>query len=379
MKKILLISLCVFKLAMVEGQEKENPSVKHEDLNEVVVKGKRKLHKTLQYEKVATLKSPVFSFGSQIVDGKVYVMGGDVSFKTALGAKIWDNKTKPDHDFGFKDFVRLMRRYRSSYHSYSDQIQVFDLESKKWIKNKVKLSNRAYHNMNYYNGNFYILGGKRLSKNKRFEYLNGTIEVLNIDSLSTKVDDTNPHQAINFASKVYKNYMVVMGGSFKKRARGAVKYSNESHFFDFKTGLWYELPQMPLAKEVKGVLVKHKFYLIGGYNGKELSGIESFDFINGQWKQEISLPLPMKKPGLAVSKNRIFIYDKNIVFVYDTLKGEMRKYYIGIELEESNLHIYQGALYIIGGFTNNKFDKEPSGNIYKIDLKEFNKTESLNF
>ncbi|WP_299104163.1 hypothetical protein [uncultured Tenacibaculum sp.] len=377
MKKILLISLCVFKLAMVEGQEKENSSVKSEDLKEVVVKGKRKLHKTLPFKKVSQLKKRVYAFDSYVIDDKLYVFGGDASSSINRARGAIDVSGMNIESFG--QLLKVLRRFGPDHHEYSDKLQLFDLELGNWIENEVKLSNRAYHNINYYKGDFYVLGGKRFSKNKRFEYLNDKIEIVNVNSLSTTIDETNPHQAINFASDVYKNYLVVMGGSFKKNARSRVKYSCKTHFFDFTSGLWYELPKMPVAKETKGVLVRHKFYLVGGYNGKELTGVESFDFVSGEWKKEMDLPLPMKNPGLAVSKEQIFIYNKNVILVYDTRKDEMRKYYIRIELEESNLHVYQGALYIIGGFTMNGITKEPSGNIYKIDLKEFNKTEFDNF
>ncbi|WP_299104162.1 kelch repeat-containing protein [uncultured Tenacibaculum sp.] len=380
MKKILVVGLCIFKLAIavVAAQKDKDTLIKTDNLDEVIVKGKRKLRKTLPYKKVTALKERVYSFDSYVVNDALYVFGGDVSSTNNRGKGMVE-ATAGVGVGTLEKFVKLLRRFKSNTNEYSDELQVFDLKSKEWIKNKVALSNRAYHNVNYYDGNFYVLGGKRLSKNKRFEYLNDKIEIVNIDSLSTQVDDTNPHQAINFASDVYKNYLVVMGGSSKKSAKSAVKYSNKTHFFDLKTGLWYKLPDMPVAKEGKGVLVRHKFFLIGGYNGKELAGIESFDFVSGEWKKEMNLPLPMKKPGLAASKEQIFIYDKNVILVYDTRKDEMRKYYIGVELEESNLHIYQEALYIVGGFTKNEFAKEPSGNIYKIDLKEFNKTEFDSF
>ncbi|WP_299104161.1 hypothetical protein [uncultured Tenacibaculum sp.] len=378
MKTNILTLLCLGSCYFLTAQIKDVTPVKSEDLKEVVVKGKRKLNKTLSYKKVTTLKERVYSFDSYVVNDAIYVFGGDISASVNRGRAVvhasGQNRIKSQ-----QQFVKLLRRFKSDTHTYSDELQVFDLNSEEWIKNKTTLSNRAYHNVNYYNGNFYVLGGKRLSRNKRFEYLNDKIEIVNIDSLSTKVDATNPHQAINFASTVYKNYLVTMGGSSKRSAKSKVKYSNKTHFFDFETGLWYKLPNMPVAKEGKGALVRHKFYMIGGYNGKELVGIESFDFVSGEWKREMDLPLPVKKPGLAVSNGNIFIHNKNFIFVYNTQKNEMRKYYIGIELQESNLHVYQGDLYIIGGFIETEFVKEPSGNVYKIALKEFNNTAFNSF
>jgi hypothetical protein len=80
-----------------------------------------------------------------------------------------------------------------------------------------------------------------LSKKKSRELLSPQIEFVSLKELSIKGDETNPHQAVDFGSVVYKNKVLVFGGSLKKYENGSVKYSNEIHFFDLKTGYWYLL------------------------------------------------------------------------------------------------------------------------------------------
>ncbi len=375
MKKIILNSVCFFFFLALNGQIKEKKELENEKLNEIEVKGKIKKRASLKYSKVTKLKSHVYAFGSEIIDDKIYVVGGDFSVKVNLGDKILDRTTVPAHEFNTKEFFRLLRRHRSSFDSYSDKLQVYDLNSKEWLKPKIKLGNRAYHNINSYNNELYIFGGKRLSKNKKYEYLNEKIEVLNLNSLKVVTDYTNPHQAINFASTVYKNYLIVAGGSAKKNYKKPVEYSNQFHFYDFSTGLWYELPDIPIRKEGKGILVGSKFYLVGGFNGKALKSIESFDFKKGKWKKERNLPVAMSAPGLASKGKYIFIYDKDIILIYDIKKETVLKYHIKLNLNYASMHYYKDALYIIGGVEETDYSKEPLGDIYKVGLNEFNKTE----
>ena len=51
---------------------------------------------------------------------------------------------------------------------------------------------------------------------------------------------------------------------------------------------WYELANMPIAKELNGVLINDKIYVFGGNNGKALSNIETYHLISGKWKKKES-------------------------------------------------------------------------------------------
>ena len=69
-----------------------------------------------------------------------------------------------------------------------------------------------------------------------------------------------------------------MGGSIKMSENGSKILHYKVHSYDMNSGYWYELSNMPTAKEVNGILIKDKIYLIGGFNGKELYLHRKFRF-----------------------------------------------------------------------------------------------------
>jgi N-acetylneuraminic acid mutarotase len=109
-----------------------------------------------------------------------------------------------------------------------------------------------------------------LSKKKSRELLANQIERVSLKDLSIKKDETNPHQAVNFGAVLYDDKILVFGGSIKQYKNGRIKYSNDIHFFDLKTGYWYLLTKMSKGKEVTGIIFDDKLYLFGGYNKKIL-------------------------------------------------------------------------------------------------------------
>ena len=72
---------------------------------------------------------------------------------------------------------------------------VYDIKTNLWKTSKIKFRKRAYHNLNIYNNTIYVLGGKRVSVNGKFEYLDDKIEVFDTKKATVTIDNTNPHQA----------------------------------------------------------------------------------------------------------------------------------------------------------------------------------------
>ncbi len=203
-------------------QKKKNYSVRLitdlKKLEEVKIYQKRNLKKYISYKKLSSMKSGVYSFGSLLKSGEIYVVGGDVSVSEDVFKKTLEYY--PDiNDFG--DFLDIAGRYASfAMNKYSSDLQLYNITSDKWEKSDLKFSRRAYHNLNLYNNKIYILGGKRLSKGKRYEYLDDKIEVFDLDTENIVIDNTNPHQAVNFASFTYKDNIIVLGGSIKMKKMG---------------------------------------------------------------------------------------------------------------------------------------------------------------
>ena len=348
---------------------------KNRVLDEVQLTKNKKLKSNLNFQKLALLPKNIHSFASILIDNKIYIFGGDLtynvnSFKKALNDFDYDLNQNNSFQY-FLDNIFLSRA--PTFQDFNNELFIYDIKADQWNKEDIGLSKRAYHNINYDkdNNKIYILGGKRLSRSKRFEYLEENIEVFDLNTKSIEIDKTNPHQAVNFESFIYKGNLIVMGGSIKKKENGDKIYSKEVHFYDLKTGLWYQLADMPIAKETNGVLVGDKIYFFGGYNKKPLTQIESFDLITGKWRVEGDLFTGVSRPAIAKNGDTIYLFENGIIFTYNTLTKNLTEYHINILLEASNMYFTNNKLFILGGFHQDEFSIEPSNELYSVDLKEF--------
>jgi len=208
--------------------------------------------------------------------------------------------------------------------------------------------------------------------------LSTQIEFVSLKDLSTKVDETNPHQAVDFGSVVYKNKVLVFGGSLKKYESGGVKYSNEIHFFDLKTGYWYLLTKMTKGKEVAGIVFEDKLYLFGGYNKKNLTEIESFDLKTAKWRKEGTLFRGMRKPAITKDNEFIYLQEDGKIITFQPKTKTLKEYKIDLNLKGSEMHFSNEILYIVGGFHVEDYRKAPSNGFYSVKVSEFFKTNPIN-
>lgn len=345
-----------------------------EVLNDVTVKRKRRKKWRLDYKELSSIKSGIFSFASILVDNKLYISGGDKSrtddsFKRAVNRA---NEKYPEPSF--RD---VMNNWEpdNSYKGYNKKLYIYNLEDNSWTKSDAKLENRAYHSINLYKDNLYILGGKKITNFKKTEYLHNTIEVLNTNTFKVQVDETNPHQAVNFASFVYKDNIVAMGGSTRIKKNGDKEFTDKIHQYNLQTGYWYEIGKMPNPREVSGVLINDKFYTFGGFNNQLVATIDSWDLISGKWKTEGTLFNPLEKPALTTLNGLIYIFDNGEMLIYDPVNKTLLKYLINLQLKRARMHIYKNTLYIVGGYTEKNFSTTPSSRVYAVEISEFTKTE----
>ena len=342
-----------------------------EVLNEVTMSGNRKRKPNIAYTKLAPLIKGVYNFGSEIINGKIYVIGGDKTFfenefRTATmnstNEAEFSRKLKPNHN----------------WKNHSDALQIYDIPNGTWEESDLKFRKRAYHRVTSIDNQLYILGGKRLGLNRKYEYLDDKIEVLDIAANNIVIDDVNPHQALNFATFSHQDNIILMGGSIKRELEGPKTFTNKSHVFNTKTGYWYELPKMTKAKETNGVIIKDKIYLIGGFNRKALNEIESFDLISGAWEIEGKLPYGIENPSVTFNNNIIYIYNIGKIFTFNIRTKSLSEFNIELNFSDASIHYYQDKLYLLGGMVKEDFQITSSKNLYSIDLSEFNTTEFTN-
>lgn len=358
-------------------QNKKNYSVNllvdFKKLEEVKISEKRNLKKSISYEKLSSMKNGVHSFGSILLNDKIYVIGGDFSYEVNKFKKLLEY----DPDNALQKFMNgTAHNYKMD--RYNGDLQVYDIKNDEWIRSKSKFNKRAYHNLNFYNNHIYIIGGKSISLNGKFEYLGDKIEIFDIEKDTVFVDYTNPHQAVNFASFTYNDSMILMGGSIKQKNNGFKEYSNKVHLYDFKTGNWYQLGNMPIAKEVKGILIENKIYLVGGFNNKPLSSIETFNLTTQKWQKEGNLFSGISKPAITYTENIIYIFNDGKINTYNVVTKELNEYLIDLYLQTSEIYCKDNKLYILGGFKETSYSLYPSPELFSININEFNITKIQN-
>lgn len=341
------------------------------DLTEIQITERIKLKPSIKYSKLAAMKFGIRGFGATILNNKIYVIGGDASYAADGALEAFEKY----QDSGMSLF-EILRRSHGSYATtiYEGNLLIYDVLSGTWEIEKDKFQKRAYHNVNVYNNELYVLGGTFFSKKTKNVLLNNTIEILNLDRDTIALDETYPHQALNFASFTYQDNLLVMGGSTKQKRNGLKEYSNKVHLFNLKSGYWYELDSMPAAKETSGVLIKDKIYLIGGFNKKPLTEIETFDLISKKWAIEGHLFYGIEDPAIAASENMIYFFNGGKILTYNLLNKELQEFLIDLSLEKSKMLLADGKLFIVGGVKVNDYSSKASAGLFSIDISEFNKT-----
>ncbi|WP_418603694.1 carboxypeptidase-like regulatory domain-containing protein [Hwangdonia sp.] len=349
---------------------------KIENLKEVIVASNKELNSKIRFKKLSSLKLGIHSFASVLIGSKIYVIGGDASNIVDAPRKVL-NDLRHKTDASINDIVNGLIE-NPSLDNYKGDLKVYDVAQDTWLKSDLKFRKRAYNALNYYNNTIYVLGGKRLSRSRKYEYLDDKIEVFDLKNNTITIDDTNPHQAANFGSFTYNNNIIVMGGSIKLNKDGSKVYTNKSHIYNLETGYWYELKDMLKAKETKGVLVENKIYLIGGFNDKPLSEIESYNITSGEWKKEGELFYGMEKPALAYNDRIIYIFEDGKMLTYNIDTKVLNEYDINLNLKASEFYYYNKKIYLLGGYFEDEFSKSPTSRLYSIDLNEFAKTKVKN-
>jgi len=339
-----------------------------------VVSDLQQLQPKIMYKQLKSLKEGFYSVGSVVIGGKICVIGGDASFGE-------DQALKAMNDYGYDgdNLLAHLNKPSMSWQEFSGKLQIYDIPTNTWTTSKLKFSKRACHGVQYYKGKIYIFGGKTLSRDGRTEYLDDKIEVYDIKHNSILVDHANPHKAINFASFVYADNLIVMGGSTRLKANGEKEYSNKVHSCNLKTGYWYELEDMPSGKETKGVLMGNIIYLSGGFHNKPLKEIDSYNIVTGKWNVESrQLLYAVERPGIACREDMIYIFEDGKIQTYNVVTKELNVYLIDLSLKFSELFCADNKLYLLGGIDQDEYSFEPSADLYSIDLNEFKRTETHN-
>ena len=347
---------------------------KQESLSEIKIFSKKNRKYKINFTQLPKLPKATHSFATVLKNNKLFVMGGDASTtRDQLRRGISDLLGSSE-----QEIMKVISRPKiQDHHSYLGDLQVFDFDLNNWTRKKSVFREKANHNVISYGDKFYLIGGKRLSRKKKRDYLEDKIEIYNTVDKSIEIDGTNPHQAVNFEALLYKHQIFLIGGSTKKSNQGKKEYSNEIHQYDLKSGYWYLYAKMTKGKETQGIILNDTLYLFGGYRKKDLKEIEALSLKTGVWKKIGNLFKGMKKPAITVHKEIIYLFENKQIVTYNTKFNELKSYAIDLNLLGSRMHFFKNKLYIVGGYLNSEFDKVPNSGFYSISLKEFKTTRPL--
>lgn len=344
---------------------------KYLKIDEVNISSKRNLKKYIHFTKLQQLPKPIHSFGSVLLDHKLYTFGGDGSniiYSNQKGlSELLDAKG------GILKFLTKVKP--SNFYKYRSSVFLYDFKNKIWEESSFKPKSRAYHKAVLHHKKVYLLGGKRLTLTKMKEMLMPQIEVLNMQNKSILIDEMNPHQGVNFESIVFEDKILVIGGSLKLQGNGLKKYSDKIHFYDLKTGYWYLLTTMSKGKETSGVVIDNKLYLLGGSRNRKLTEIECFNLNTRKWSKIGDLFTAMEKPAITKNKKTIYLFEKDRIVTYHTITKELKEYRINLPLYFSEMQFRKEKLYIIGGADIKDYENKSQRSFVEISLDEFENTQ----
>lgn len=353
------------------------------NLQEVFVVGNKGKNK-LDFIELPDMPRKLHSFATVARGDKIYVFGGDRSFEVDVFRKAFGETA----DAGLSDFsgglspmtffFNRANRLRS-YFEHSNELFTYNIKSRTWQTEDVELRRRANHSATVLGDKIYILGGKRLSKSRRRVYLDEKVEVYDLNSKELTVDDTNPHRASGLETFSYKDRLVALGGSIKKKRSGKVIYTQKVHSFNPDTGLWYEVAEIPISGEVSTSVIENKIYFFNSDKEKESSSITSVDLTTGRYRKEGQLLYKFNKPAITTNDKTIFLFENGKLLTYHTQTKELKSYLIDLRLYGSKSYFLNDSLYILGGYTERDFEIRPSRKLYKIDLETFKKTRARKY
>lgn len=351
-----------------------------ERLGEVEVAGRKKMLDIIKAKKLSSMRFALTGFGSTIVDGRIYVIGGDKSYKEDNFNKEYEKLSEMDPTQLSNPvvFSKLFSSHNEAWVAYSGKLQIYDPKTNNWAQSKTKFAKRAYHTISQKDGKIYVIGGKTLAANGAFEYLANTIEVYDIAKDSIMVDNVNPHQASGPLALADGNDILLIGGSTKMLKNGKKEYAKKIHFYNVPSGNWYELGAIPEGMEPNGTMLNNKLYMVNN-NGdnSDTTTIFIFDFITGKWDKLPDVDIANHNPRLVAGNGILYIYQKGLLLTYDPKYRELKKYAVNVEVEHPNFHFYNGKLYILGGSTSREFSSHPVTDLYAIDIRDFSNTRPI--
>jgi N-acetylneuraminic acid mutarotase len=236
----------------------------------------------------------------------------------------------------------------SPFKLFTSQALKYDIVNDYWSEITNRLIPKQFPSCEVIGENLYVFNGTTSSGG-----YNKKMEIVNLKDGSVTLSTDNPVPARLSGSSVWKGNIYVFGGKVD-----SVSYSNKLYKYDPLIQKWTELANMPEAKQTKGEIIDGKLYVLGGYNGTPLDGIDRYDIQKNEWTRMIKIPKPLSANSVTFSGSKIYTVfdfaDQINIGDYDILtnKFEVLKQIGMIGRRHAGAQIVKGKLYIMGGNTS---------------------------
>ena len=303
------------------------------------------------WTRLASMTTSRNNFKTEVINGKIYAMGGNGIKTTEVYDPTTDKWTKlADMSVvrsGFQTEVINGKIYAMGGNGIKST-EVYDPTTDKWTKLADMSTVRSSFQSEVVDGKIYVIGGTDL---KSIEVYDPTTNEW------TKLADMSVVRS-GFQTEVVDGKIYAIGGNYDNYS-----YTNTSEVYDPITNEWMALANMPTARSgFQTEVIGGKIYAIGGYNGSEfLDKLEIYDITTNEW----TILAPMHTPRASVQTEVIngMIYTiggywsngtLKIADKYDpttnewTLLDNMSTTRSSFQTEEIN-----GKIYAIGGTSGN--------------------------
>jgi N-acetylneuraminic acid mutarotase len=260
------------------------------------------------WETMAPMPTARSQLGVDVVNGKIYAIGGDYNVNEMYDPETntWSTKTPmptPSRNFGIA--VYGSKIYCIGGGSWDNMLalnQVYDTATDTWTTKTSMPTARNYLSANVVNGKIYMIGGNYQS----YLYTSNLNEVYDIATDTWSTAKPLPQAVANYPSAVIDGRIYIVGGTTFTKSFYTLQ------IYDPATDSWNTGASIPhldidghflggaVGAATTGQYAPRKLYVFGGQNIFSANGVSAYDSENGSWCVCASMPTARGYLGVAV-------------------------------------------------------------------------------
>jgi N-acetylneuraminic acid mutarotase len=260
------------------------------------------------WETMAPMPTARSQLGVDVVNGKIYAIGGDYNVNEMYDPETntWSTKTPmptPSRNFGIA--VYGSKIYCIGGGSWDNMLalnQVYDTATNTWTTKTSMPTARNYLSANVVNGKIYMIGGNYQS----YLYTSNLNEVYDIATDTWSTAKPLPQAVANYPSAVIDGKIYIVGGTTFTKSFYTLQ------IYDPATDSWNTGASIPhldidghflggaVGAATTGQYAPKKLYVFGGHNIFSANGVSAYDPENGSWYVCASIPTARGYLGVAV-------------------------------------------------------------------------------